>query len=199
MKMAAAILGATLAGLSLMGGAAQAAVVTFDSLSPALFSAGQSFSDGGLTFTNNGAFFMYVYDSTAPNSNGTNNNIFGRVPLDYETITKAGGGTFNLLSIDLAISFYNLEPSQVITINGAPLTITQTLTTYALNLLGVSQVNISGLPDGGYWLADNLVFTTDVVVTPLPATWLMLLGGFAGLGFFAYRGTRKDSAAFAAA
>jgi hypothetical protein len=33
--------------------------------------------------------------------------------------------------------------------------------------------------------------------TPLPSTWLMLLTGFVGLGFFAYRGTKKDSAAIA--
>jgi len=40
----------------------------------------------------------------------------------------------------------------------------------------------------------GLVFTTP---TPLPPTWTMLLGGFAGLGFFAYRGTKNRSAAVA--
>ena len=39
----------------------------------------------------------------------------------------------------------------------------------------------------------------DAVVTPLPSTWLMLLSGFIGFGFFAYRGTKKNSAAIAAA
>lgn len=34
--------------------------------------------------------------------------------------------------------------------------------------------------------------------TPLPSTWSMLIAGFAGLGFFAYRGTKKSSAAIAA-
>lgn len=38
------------------------------------------------------------------NSNGTNANIFSDGPTDIETISKTGGGTFNLLSIDLAIS-----------------------------------------------------------------------------------------------
>jgi hypothetical protein len=36
-------------------------------------------------------------------------------------------------------------------------------------------------------------------VTPLPSTWLMLLSGFVGLGFIAYRGTNKRSAVIAAA
>ena len=39
----------------------------------------------------------------------------------------------------------------------------------------------------------------QVNATPLPSSWLMLLSGFVGLGFFAYRGTKKGSAAFAAA
>jgi len=35
--------------------------------------------------------------------------------------------------------------------------------------------------------------------TPLPSTWLMLLSGFVGLGFFAYRGAKKNVAALATA
>ena len=35
--------------------------------------------------------------------------------------------------------------------------------------------------------------------TPLPSTWLMLLSGFVGIGFLAYRGTKKNAAAIAAA
>jgi hypothetical protein len=38
----------------------------------------------------------------------------------------------------------------------------------------------------------------SVSATPLPSTWLMLLTGFVGFGFLAYRGTKKGSAAFAA-
>jgi hypothetical protein len=40
---------------------------------------------------------------------------------------------------------------------------------------------------------------TGDLVTPLPSTWLMLLSGFVGLGFFAYRGTKKSAAAIAVA
>jgi hypothetical protein len=35
--------------------------------------------------------------------------------------------------------------------------------------------------------------------TPLPSTWTMLIAGFLGLGFLAYRGSKKGSAALAAA
>ncbi len=35
--------------------------------------------------------------------------------------------------------------------------------------------------------------------TPLPSTWTMLIAGFLALGFFAYRGTKKNSAALAVA
>ena len=41
--------------------------------------------------------------------------------------------------------------------------------------------------------------TSPGSATPLPSTWLMLLGGFVGLGFFAYRATKKSSAALATA
>ena len=43
------------------------------------------------------------------------------------------------------------------------------------------------------------VTSFEVAETPLPSTWLMLIGGLVMLHFFAYRGTRSGSAAFAAA
>jgi hypothetical protein len=41
--------------------------------------------------------------------------------------------------------------------------------------------------------------TNTNLATPLPSTWTMLIAGFAGLGFFAYRGMKKDAAALVAA
>ena len=38
----------------------------------------------------------------------------------------------------------------------------------------------------------------SVTTTPLPSTWTMLIAGFAGLGFLAYRGTKKNTATAAA-
>jgi hypothetical protein len=40
-------------------------------------------------------------------------------------------------------------------------------------------------------------FTVGVAQTPLPSTWTMLFVGFAGLGFFAYRGSKKNASILA--
>jgi hypothetical protein len=39
---------------------------------------------------------------------------------------------------------------------------------------------------------------TLLTATPLPPTWTMLIAGFVGLGFFAYRGSKKSSNSLAA-
>ena len=39
------------------------------------------------------------------------------------------------------------------------------------------------------------IANVTVSTTPLPSTWLMLLSGFLGLGFLAYRGTKKNAVA----
>jgi hypothetical protein len=45
----------------------------------------------------------------------------------------------------------------------------------------------------------DAVSVSEASATPLPSTWFMLLSGFVGLGFFAYRGTKKNTAALAVA
>ena len=47
--------------------------------------------------------------------------------------------------------------------------------------------------------ASPIIDNVEISQTPLPSTWLMMLSGFVGLGFFAYRGTKKNSASLAAA
>ncbi len=51
---------------------------------------------------------------------------------------------------------------------------------------------------GDIFSAANLEFGS-VTATPLPSTWTMLIAGFLGLGFIAYRGTKSRHAAVAAA
>ena len=148
---------------------AHASVVTFDSYSPlnTLFS---STSDGGLDFAASSSGFAYVWDGNSPNSNGTPNLILGLGDSDTITITRSGGGVFDLNSIDFAISWFSTDASDTIFINGSPLVITSTLTTYGLNLVGVSSVTITGLSsDSGYWLADNIVYNAATSV-PEPSS-----------------------------
>jgi hypothetical protein len=63
---------------------------------------------------------------------------------------------------------------------------------------GYSWPFYSGSPEfGGVTEAFN-VANYSLTPTPIPTTWLMLLSGFVGLGYFAYRGTKKRTAALAA-
>ncbi len=54
---------------------------------------------------------------------------------------------------------------------------------------------------GGFEVADIGIAggAGGVSGTPLPSTWTMLIAGFLGLGVFAYRGSKKNAAARAAA
>jgi hypothetical protein len=157
---------------------ASATVVTFDdavgnSILNTYFTNGQSFSDQGLTFTNQGEY-MGVY-SGSPNGNGTNSLVFVG---DYLAITKTGGGTFNVSQLDMSISWYDTNPTEVITINGSPVTLIQGIQTYVLNLNGITQLNITGVPsNAGYWLADNINYSA----VPLPGALLLFGPGLAGL------------------
>ena len=58
----------------------------------------------------------------------------------------------------------------------------------------------SGANSGGVVIADvSLSNTTGLSAAPLPSTWTMLIAGFLGLGFMAFRGAKRSSAALAAA
>ncbi len=75
---------------------------------------------------------------------------------------------------------------------------------YANNFLGSATAFAEIDPTVACDPADpNCVGTTIIyssgLTTPLPSTWLMLLSGFVGLGFFAYRGAKKNAATLAAA
>jgi hypothetical protein len=73
-----------------------------------------------------------------------------------------------------------------------------TQTTFVLPGSGLDTIEFSFRNDPGYLLLDN-VSVTELTATPLPSTWTMLIAGFLGLGYFAYRGTKKASASAAVA
>jgi hypothetical protein len=71
----------------------------------------------------------------------------------------------------------------------------------AESILGVTLLASNTLEFLGTVNADDTAFIDEVSVTttPLPATWTMMLIGFFGLGFYAYRGMKNHSATIAVA
>jgi hypothetical protein len=72
--------------------------------------------------------------------------------------------------------------------------------TFTFNVVGSGSdaLIFTSANDPSATFLDN-VSLTPTAATPLPSTWLMMLSGFVGLGFFAYRGTKKNAATLAAA
>ncbi|QMW23528.1 PEPxxWA-CTERM sorting domain-containing protein [Sandaracinobacteroides saxicola] len=167
------------AALALAAPAAAVTTVTFDTQSQNYYASGTGFTDSGYTFTSNQDAYNYLWDGSSPNSNGTINLIssgfFGNNA--GWTITKAGGGSFKLISFDIAISWYSSATAASMTAGGATVNYTPTLTTYVVNQTGSSVTLSNGLSDG-YWSADNFVFGA----VPEASTWAMLISGFGLVG-----------------
>jgi PEP-CTERM motif len=183
----------TLISMALLASVAGAVpIVTFDSYTP-LDVCIPSASTGGLDFTSTSANicagdYMYVFDGTSPNGNGTPALIYGF--RNAVAVTQTGGGAFTLSSVDMTISWYDVNPSEDITVvanwagggsTSYTLTLIQGLQTYALNYANVSSVDFYALPSGsGYWLMDNVNYGT---ATPEPGTLALLGSGvLTGLG-----------------
>ena len=191
---AAASLAATFA---FAGFATQAAVLTFDDLAapttslPTFDYGDMTFSTSDVCATVEGTYrsCLYVWDASSPNSNGTNNLIYSDFGSG-ETVTMArtDGALFDLVGLDMTLSWYTSAASASVTINGTVYSLGQGISTLATNLFGVSSVTISGLGgDSGYWLADNINLGGDTAPVPVPAGLPLMLVGLGGLGLIARR------------
>lgn len=144
----------------------------------------------GLTFTKNIGDFMYVWDGSSPNGNGTPALIFaGFGSGGSVTITNAMGGSFNLLSAAMTISWYDGNASETIPvtamfagggISNFNITLIQGLQTYNFNLNGLTSITFGDVPSGsGYWLMDDVKYS----IVPEPGSLIMLgTGVLAGFG-----------------
>jgi hypothetical protein len=189
MKIAIAFLFAVLA----MASPASATVVTFDDLSDGTVPDGY----GGINW--NGNWFAYQESQPPYTPESPPVRIYDG---------QIGGDSFNFLTPSVFNGAYFAGNSFAVTdfqlYNGATLVWTSgsiaPTSTPAFLASGysglVTQVDVvSTSPD--FFVMDNVTF--NVSATPLPSTWTMLIAGFAALGFFAFRGNRKGSAAIAAA
>jgi len=116
----------------------------------------------------------------------------------------------------------------IFSISGTPYSYNSALGNLVMEVVVTNQANVPNLgpPGNSYFLADYtgndvsraysldgsscadtcsssdlgaLVTEFNAAATPLPSTWTMLIAGFLGLGFFAYRGSKKSAATMAAA
>ena len=158
-----------------------------------------SFTDGGSN-TGSGSF---TYDNTTGLVSSFSGNHDGNALTFYNALTPpvqvSGGnlvyhGVPNTGGVDYI--FDDLFP---ITVNGI-LTSTgsgagQVFYDISLDSPGATQVDFFSVTPTGAYVFDNGTFTTQVAgAVPEPSTWAMLLLGFAGVGFMAYR--RKAKPAF---
>lgn len=107
---------------------------------------------------------------------------------DYLTLSNAGVVTNWQFILDNGSDITNIA---IYTIGYDPSDGTQDLFAF-----GLAQSGTNG-PNPGIWSGPGI--TGQVGATPLPSAWTMLIAGFLGLGFFAYRGSRKSAAALASA
>jgi hypothetical protein len=153
-------------------------------------------TDGG-TFTGLGAQFTSTFDVLelgAVNSDWTTGTLLLN-PLVFTAGANSNSDhtdtgfltellTFNGFTQTLTIPFtIAISNADTITLTGGG---AYFFPGYEVTLNSVS------LSSGGDPVTDNL--TANVTAVPEPATWAMMLLGFAGLGFMAYR--RKSSSAF---
>jgi hypothetical protein len=152
------------------------------------------------------SFPMYIV--TSPVHSGTYAAQIAGFSLAPDTLSQTVSDTAGQ-AYDLSFSRFigDGDPTVSMTVTWGGATIFSELNPGAANS-NVYQTFSFGVVGTG---SDTLVFTTandpsftylddvSLTATPLPPTWTMLIAGFVGLGFFAYRGTKKNGTPSAAA
>jgi PEP-CTERM motif len=165
-----------------------------------------SFTDGG-SHTGNGSF---SYDSTTGLVSSFSGNYDGNAltfislnaPIpDVHPNTTTGVSTYqNVPNTGGAnLGFDNLFP---ITVNGILASIgsgpSEIVYEISLDSPGATLVDFFSINPAGNYVVDNGTFAVTAAV-PEPSTWAMMILGFVGVGFTAYRRSRKSSLTLTAA
>ncbi len=155
--------------------------------------------------------------NTGGNVNVDAGGYYGGPPNDpsvpYAVDSQYTGSNPDVLTITLpspatafALDFNTLFASTTATFtlsNGFTTNVSSTPTGSTTDFIGFLSSNpfdtiTLSVPNGQSWVVTDFT-TATATATPLPSTWTMLIAGFAVCGFFAYRGSKKGSAALAAA
>ena len=146
-----------------------------------------------------GSFDFYPGNGNYIDLNGTPG------PGALQTVLSFGPGSYSL-SFDLGGNANgDGEKTTIISLGTWSTSITLpsshplTLNTFNFSTTTSGQLAFAmQVPVQGNLNIGNILDNVTLTATPLPSTWLMLIAGFAGFGFLAYRGTKK-TVGFAAA
>lgn len=180
------------------GKPAEALTVTFGTT--AGHNIGQTYTEGGFQFKAGTVDGLYTDQNQIDHSISlVNYNL-----PDTITMTHAGGGNFNLASIDFTpygapLPFSDLSYSYVAADGTTSVPVAMHLTTGSWTHLLLSLTNIKSFSwtakvSGDAIWADNVV-ATSVAATPIPAAFPLFAAGLGALGFAERRQRRKMSAA----
>jgi len=214
LKIAKLCLIAALAGFS-----APASAVVID-LAPPDYLFGPSYSQDGYTFTNSspvsGSYANWVHGDqvgipgysvyNASNANGDIVQVGGGTS---NTITNNANQVFSFSSIGLANVFNNGSGGDVLFtfnhVDGGTNSATVSLLsgvfglqTFLFNETGLTSVVFTPITTEGPYLQFDSV-NVNVSAVPEPSTWAMMMLGFAGFGYMAYRRHRMAVPAVLAA
>jgi hypothetical protein len=149
------------------------------------YPSGTAVVGAGVEFNNIGGFGVGI----SPTVDFSNTNIL----IDY-----AGGWTLNGSGTFDGWVFKDFSAVDIVSVS---LNAATTLSGFTVGDLsfGSNYITANTLGLGPNFSPGTLI-SIDVgfAATPLPSTWTMLIAGFVGLGFFAYRGTKKNSTAISA-
>lgn len=172
---------------------ATAEVITFNELTTPNLTFVNPVNSGGFTFSGdqNASSQLGVWgQNDAANMDIGGAAIFHNFGGTITTVTKNGGGMFNLFSVDLADVYNNATGGNVeLTFTDLIGTTSQIVTldqliggqTFVFNRNALTSFTMQGITTQGQWLQfDNVA--VDVGAVPEPATWIMMLLGFAAIG-----------------
>lgn len=196
--LSVARLGAAMALAFTLAGTASADIVTFEDQKAFYCNTTGSNSSGGLNYTVGYADCYYSPDQPADFPTRLSSTVMASGYGDT-VFTRAGGGVFDLFSVDLAFgpfSHSGLE-SDTTTVTGTlfgggtvstVLTVGYPFQTYQLDWKQLTSVSFGQLANTSEYLAfDNIVYNA----IPEPASWAMMVSGFGLAGAMMRRQRRR--------